>query len=260
MIKKVLAASLNFLGAAITASPTHALNITAPSAYTGTAGNGITVALFNNSNRTYQQQIAGSQLSGIAIGDSITGVTYRIGSDIARPNSLAATFANWDLTLAQAANSIGSMSTTYASNMTNPILVRSGALSLAANDFIGGATSPSVNPFGVKISFTTPYIYQGGDLVFLVSHTAGSSPVGSFDALLVSTSGYGTDFRAMFDTLYNGTTAEVSNTNFAITQFTTIASVPVPFEFSPTLGIGILGGAWLVRRKLRKKSAITSKK
>jgi hypothetical protein len=41
-------------------------------------------------------------------------------------------------------------------------------------------------------------------------------------------------------------------------NFTT--SVPVPFEFSPTLGIGILGGAWLVRRKLRKKSAITSKK
>lgn len=34
----------------------------------------------------------------------------------------------------------------------------------------------------------------------------------------------------------------------------------VPFEFSPTLGLSVLGGAWLVRRTLRRKSAIASKK
>jgi subtilisin-like proprotein convertase family protein len=42
----------------------------------------------------------------------------------------------------------------------------------------------------------------------------------------------------------------------AFTQwsFTVTETTPVPFEFSPALGLGVLGSAWLVRKALKKKS------
>jgi hypothetical protein len=41
-------------------------------------------------------------------------------------------------------------------------------------------------------------------------------------------------------------------TSFAEVQFS--SATPVPFEFSPALGIGALGGAWFVRKQLKKKA------
>jgi hypothetical protein len=35
-------------------------------------------------------------------------------------------------------------------------------------------------------------------------------------------------------------------------------ATPVPFEFNPALGIGILGGTWLLRTALKKKPAVSS--
>jgi hypothetical protein len=43
-------------------------------------------------------------------------------------------------------------------------------------------------------------------------------------------------------------------------NFEFAAATPVPFDFSPNFGIGILGGAWFVHRTLKKKAAIASKK
>lgn len=40
----------------------------------------------------------------------------------------------------------------------------------------------------------------------------------------------------------------------ALASFQLTAATAVPFEFSPALGLGVLGGSWLVRKKLAKKS------
>jgi len=50
-----------------------------------------------------------------------------------------------------------------------------------------------------------------------------------------------------FNVIYN------SQAN-AIASFQLTAATPVPFEFSPALGLGVLGGAWLVSKRFKKKS------
>lgn len=42
--------------------------------------------------------------------------------------------------------------------------------------------------------------------------------------------------------------------SFTQWSFNVTEATPVPFEFSPALGLGVLGGAWLVRKALKKKS------
>ena len=196
------------------APQTHAATVVAPNQ---TANAGISTAL-NNGNRTYLMQYGASLLSGINVGDQITGLTFRISSGQSNPSSPATSFTNWDLTLAQAANPISSLSTTFASNLTNPVLVRSGALAFAAGAFPGGAVNPTTNPFGPVINFTTPYTYQGGDLVVLISHTGGTNAVGFLDALNIGAPGYDSVFRALSANLFNAAIATTSYQSFTITS------------------------------------------
>ena len=58
------------------APQTHAATVVAPNQ---TANAGISTAL-NNGNRTYLMQYGASLLSGINVGDQITGLTFRISS------------------------------------------------------------------------------------------------------------------------------------------------------------------------------------
>jgi hypothetical protein len=198
-------------------------------------------------------QYGSSLLTGINVGDQISGLTFRIVSDTVRNSSPASTFTNWDLTLAQAVNTVPNMSTTFADNMLNPVQVRNGSLSFSAGAFQGGAVNPTTNPFGPVITFSTPYTYQGGDLVVLISHTPGSLSIGGLDALSTSSSGYGTDYRAFTANSFNGISGlQISMT---ITQFTTAPATPVPFEFSPALGLGVLGGLFAVKKFVKRKKS-----
>ena len=213
------------------APQTHAATVVAPNQ---TANAGISTAL-NNGNRTYLMQYGASLLSGINVGDQITGLTFRISSGQSNPSSPAASFTNWDLTLAQAANPISSLSTTFANNLTNPVLVRSGALSFAAGAFPGGAVNPTTNPFGPVINFTKPYTYQGGDLVVLISHTAGTDSIGFLDALSSTSL-----FRALSANSFNATSG--SNQAVTITQFTTSPALPPATTPEPSalVGLGVI--------------------
>jgi hypothetical protein len=215
------------------APQTHAATVVAPDQ---TSNNGTNTAL-RDRNRTYLIQYGASLLTGINIGDQITGLTFRIGSDSADLSSPAASFTNWDLTLAQAANPISGLSTTFADNLTNPVLVRSGALSFAAGAFPGGALNPTTNPFGPVINFTTPYTYQGGDLVALISHTAGTDTIGFLDSLDVSAPGYGSLFGALSATSFNATSGDEASVT--ITQFTTSPALPPATTPEPSALVGL---------------------
>lgn len=215
------------------ASQTHAATVVAPN-QTSTGG---TNTVLRDLDRTYLIQYGASLLSGINIGDQITGLSFRIGSASAQPSSPAASFTNWDLTLAQATNPISGLSTTFANNLTNPVQVRSGALSFSAGAFQGGAVNPTTNPFGPVINFTTPYTYQGGDLVVLISHTAGTNTVGFLDSLNTGAPGYGSLFRALTANSFNATSGD--NASVTITQFTTSPAAQTP-EPSALVGLGAI--------------------
>jgi hypothetical protein len=216
----------------------------------GITTNGGTNTALNASDRTYQMQFGASYLGGISVGDKITGISFRIGSNVERPGSPASSFTNWDLTLAQAANSVSTMSTTFANNMSDPELVRSGALSFAAGAFQGGAVNPNTNPFGPVIAFSTPYTYRGGDLVVLISHTPGTDSVGFLDSLDATSPGYGSGYRALSASVYGATTATNTDASLTITQFTIESGSPVVPEPSMMVIASVLGiGGYVGKRR-----------
>jgi hypothetical protein len=52
----------------------------------------------------------------------------------------------------------------------------------------------------------------------------------------------------------NDGTSYSGNIFFNTFEINATAVVPVPFEFNPALGLGAIGGFWLVRKGLKKKS------
>ena len=154
--------------------------------------------------RAYQMQFSTNALSGLPVGAQITELRFRQSSSATAAFPIATiNWTDYDVTLARASNSVSSMSSTFANNMAAPVLVKSGALSIPANQFPAGGNP---NAFASLIVFDTPYIYQGGDLVMLFRHTGSDSTESAFlDALSTSTPGYGTDFRAVSAPSFAGT-------------------------------------------------------
>jgi len=194
--------------------------VVAPGTYTATNGTGGLNTLLRNSGapRTYQIQFTPAALGGLPVGASITELRFRLETNNAAFPTNVVTWSDYEVTLAQAANSISSMSPNFASNMRSPVQVKNGALSISAYSF---ATGTSPNPFGSLVVFDTPYVYQGGDLVMLFSHTGSDSPNTVFlDAVTSTTPGYGTDFRAFSATTFNAISGSASSVTIAQIVFT----------------------------------------
>jgi len=205
--------------------------VVAPGNYIATSGTGGLNTLLRNSGapRTYQMQFSAAALGGLPVGARITELRFRlITNSVAFPTNTV-TWSDYQVTLAQAANSISAMSTNFAANMLAPVLVKNGALSLSANSFTTGANP---NQFGSFVVFDTPYVYQGGDLVMLFSHTGSDSASAAFlDAVTSTTPGYGTDFHALSATSFNA--ADGASTSVTIAQ--------IVFTYSPGAAIFLDG-------------------
>ena len=180
--------------------------VVAPNNYTNTSGNGglNTLVRSTNNPRTYQMQFTPDALGGLPIGARITGLGFRLRpSEIADFPSNTTSWSDYEMTLAQAANPIDSMSTTFQANLLNPVLVKSGPLSIGPATF---TTGQNPNPFATMIVFDTPYVYQGGDLMMNFMHTGSDSAATALlDALGPTVPGYGTSFRALSATTFDAT-------------------------------------------------------
>jgi len=176
----------------------------APGNYTAKSGTtGVNTLLRNNgAPRTYQMQFSPAALGGLPVGARITELQFRLSTNNAAAfPANAITWSDYQVTLAQAANSISGMSTNFASNMLSPVLVKSGPLSISANSFAAGGNP---NSFSSLVVFDTPYVYQGGDLVMFFRHNGSDAANTAFlDAVNSSTPGYGTDFRAFSTNSFN---------------------------------------------------------
>jgi len=195
--------------------------VVAPGAYATTIGTtGLNTLLRNSgSPRTYQMQFTPAALGGLPVGAQITELRFRLDtSAVAAFPTNTVTWSDYEVTLAQAANSISGMSTNFAANMLSPVLVKSGALSIGAGRFAAG-TNP--NSFGSLVLFDTPYVYQGGDLVMLFRHPGSDSASAAYlDAVSSSTPGYGTDFRAFSATTFSATGGSPGSVTIAQVIFT----------------------------------------
>jgi hypothetical protein len=197
--------------------------VVAPGSYTTTTGPSGLNTLLRNSGapRTYQMQFSSAALAGLPVGARITELRFRLNTNVVVVSVFptnTVTWSDYEVTLAQAANPMSGMSTTFGLNMRSPVLVKHGALTLSANSF---TTSAGLNPFSSLVVFDTPYVYQGGDLVMLFSHTGSDSAnTGYLDDVTTATSGYGTDFRAFSANSFGAASGTQASVNIAQIVFT----------------------------------------
>ncbi|MBL8887938.1 MAG: hypothetical protein JNK16_14875 [Phycisphaerales bacterium] len=121
---------------------------------------------------------AADQLAEIPAGSLITGLRMRQrnGETAPWPTALA-NLPDYEIWLAQSARTPGTISTTYADNLLNAVLVRDGAFALAANAYPGGAATGSTpEGWGPQIVFATPYVYKGGVLALEFRSTSAVVP------------------------------------------------------------------------------------
>ena len=187
-------------------------SIVAPNNYTSIGGNGglNTIVRSTNAPRTYQMQFTAAALSGLPVGARITELRFRqyTNATTAFPTNTV-TWSDYEITLAKAANNISTMSATFSANMTSPVLVKRGPLSIGPNTF---GTSPLPNPFGSFVVFDTPYVYQGGDLVMLFTHPGSDSVNAAFlDAVPTTSADYGATCRAFSATTFNATSGAAAS-------------------------------------------------
>ena len=160
-------------------------NVVVPNQAPTTPGLGGLTTLLKTLPRSYQTVIGHQELSGLPIGSVITGITFRRPSyqlfESWPGGATTCSFDNYDISLSSSLNPPGSLSSTYTDNIGPDVVeVRSGPISFENIYFPGGAVTPAVNPFGLIIPFTSPYVYQGGDLLVTFHHTGNTCGFNGF--------------------------------------------------------------------------------
>ena len=219
--------------------------VVTPNNYTLIGGNaGLnTLVRSTNAPRTYQMQFTAAALGGLPVGARITELRFRLytNATAAFPTNTV-TWSDYEITLANAANYISSMSPTFSANMTSPVLVKHGPLSIGPNTF---GTSPLPNPFGSFVIFDTPYVYPGGDLVMLFTHPGSDSVNAAFlDAVPTTSSDYGTACRAISATTFGAATGAAASATIVQIVFTPTISETISLAGTNAIisGMGGLSG------------------
>lgn len=137
---------------------------------------GLFSSLSREADRVLQQFYDASFFSSITSPTEITTMSFRLppiaGTDYPALGDL--NFGRYEITLAKpsaaSAAANGLTSATFADNMMDPVLVRSGPLTIPLGAFESNAMNEPA-AFSFEIAFDTPYLYTpGDDLVMLVRH------------------------------------------------------------------------------------------
>jgi hypothetical protein len=229
--------------------------VVTPNVYTNVEGPGSNSILIRHKDRPHTDMIilSSTQLTGL-LNRSITGVTYRLTYIIPGPYPLVTTtWANYTIRMGPSVTP-SALTTTFLNNFTGtPTTVRTGPLTVAPFSWPTGFP-PAPSPWGIEIPFTTPYVYTGGDLAFMVTHPGSDNPDQGNSLLNSSGSaspGNGIDFNNLSA---NSDTATIgTRTNFStVLRFSSVAaSVPEPgtlFLCGVLLTTAGLGLWWRRRR------------
>jgi hypothetical protein len=172
--------------------------------------------------RSYQARIAASHLTGLPVGSAITALGVRLNGGTAAVQSAPNTFPAYEVKLSQAIGPLASLSGAFSTNMSNPNTVYSNSLTLSTTSFPGGE---SPNRFGTLLDFTSPYIYQGGDLVVFIRYTVAPRLPLTLDATTIPAStAAGATLAAASTPDFEGVRGTVS-TPFVVLQFVTSGGV-----------------------------------
>ena len=229
------------LGTLAMAGVSRGGTIVVPNANTATEGASYLDGPFQGAAISLQWQLAGSQFASVPVGSQLTAIGFRLdGGDTNEPLTTE-TFTSWNLQLSASLNAIGSLSTTFANNIgAGDTSVYSGPLTILAGSLTGGA---GPNPF-FFVTFTTPYIYNGGDVLLTLNHVASNGPSIRTDGVGVSAIGdtvLQNDFSAVTGV------AEFYNLPVTAFQFTPTIVTPEPATWLSLAG-GLIVLGWRKRR------------
>ena len=196
-----------------------------PPDYTSTPGNGTFLSQFANTPRTYQLLIHESLLTDL-VGKELHAVSWRLPtSALSNWPSSVVTVTNHDIYLSESVTPADRSVTDFSANAVGiQKLVRAGTLVIQANSYTFGNTP---NIWGPELMFDSLYLYTGGHLLIEIRQT-GTSTSRSLDALLTSTTGYGTLFSACWGFSYTANSGK--GANFSIVRLT--ADDPIPVELT----------------------------
>jgi hypothetical protein len=187
-----------------------------PNSYTSITGTNPFVGPFSNTQMTYQLLIAASQLTDL-VNKNLVSISFRntFNSSTPWPNT-ETTFINYDIYLGQAVNPVD-RTLSFSQNAVGLItLVRSGNLVVPINALTIGSNP---NNFSYDVAFSTPYFYNGGNLLIEIRHFGASQPSRRVDSVSTATAGYGTLFSACW---YPSNTTSFNNAfedSFSVVNF-----------------------------------------
>ena len=200
-----------------------------------------------------QLYIAGSELTGLGSGKKLTGLAFRLSASASQNSALS--FADFEIRIGQLTTAFGSISTTFANNISNSVLVRDGALTFAANSF-ATAVSPAPAALGPYLTFDTPYdVVSGPGLVIEIRHTGtGLTSItvdSNRDALLYGNV-VGVPYFARFSNAGADATVQSSSATKMPIIALTYSAVPEPSSYASMAGLAMLGLAATRRRRVSK--------
>lgn len=201
--------------------------------------------------RVLQNFIDSSFLGDVTTPTTVYGLSFRLpgSANASYPAGVDLVFSRYDVTLAKASAAAAAAnaltSTTFADNMTDPVLVRSGALTIPADSLTDADSGPGPAgsaEFSFVIDFTTPYTIQpGDDLVVLVRHS------GHGNATVIR---YNFDSYAYAGGVAVSTAADpdAAAANFALSAFSAVNKYALVVPEPAALSLLALAGLALRRR------------
>ena len=208
--------------------------------------------------------------AGINPGDLLTGLAFRVDGGTSTTNDQSPNFGvdDYVIQLGESIVAPGDLiENDFQSNAVGGALtqVRSGPLDFFQNDFDSdtnntSGSSGTPNAFGPEITFDTNYVYTGGDLLLLYSHTASRSIVGNNDGFVTAAADNFTntftatgdpDFAANTQIIFGGGftansrgfgAANTGDGGGTVVQFS-VTAIPEPTSAALLMGLGLIGVA-----------------
>ncbi|MBW8361346.1 MAG: T9SS type A sorting domain-containing protein [Kaistella sp.] len=185
-------------------------NITASSGFTG---------VYASSARTYQLIIDDSQLTPLT-GQYLTSIAFRLPSNATSSwPATDATYSNFQIFLSNGVDPANRQLDFAANVVGTQTQVKTGSLVVPAGALTFGSDP---NAFSHILTFDTPYLYNGTNLVIEIRHTGNDVGSRSTNSTGTSTAGYG----SLYTACWQGTSG-VMQGNFSFVQINSVSSLGV---------------------------------